>query len=181
MTETNDASDIPEQVSREAHLRVKGERDAARQELDKAKAALVDANLMFEAQGFLTGKVKDPVTAAKMVLPELRSFESADDRAARLEAAVPLFAPLEQASPNPTPKDSDAVVPDAPPTPSFMQPSPASDGAAPTQPKLTMRSPEVRELVKQGRDAEVKQMIARGEIEMHPLNRTYQAQHAESG
>lgn len=164
----------PDTISREAHERVLAQRDEYQSKLGEASKALADLKLVTEAQAFYTGKVRDPLAAAEMSLPKIRSVEDQEARQAALEASVPLFAPLETTTTEPVTGEVGEVVPEAPPTPQFMRPNPSSDGPAPPETKMTMRSPEVRALIEQGAEgqAKVHEMIKAGTIEFSPLNRT---------
>ena len=167
-----DRTELPDTISREAHERVLKQRDEAQASLTEATQALGDTKLLFEAQTFFSGKVKDPIAAAEMTLGKIRSVEDAETRQSRLEEAVDLFAPVDAPSdPQPLVEPGEAV-PDAPPTPGFMRPNPASDGPSPPEPKLTMQSPEVKALIESGQNAEVYKMIDSGQIEFSPFNRT---------
>lgn len=166
----------PETVSKEAHERVTSERNAFKAQLGEAQAALVDTKLLHEAQDYYSGKVKDPIQAAKMVLPDIRQL-TGEDKSHALESALPAFAPVASAEPAEEPKveEPTGVVPESPPAPSFMSPSPASDGPPPASERLNMKSEEVRAMVQANDFEGIKRLINEGRIDFHPLNQAAKA------
>lgn len=172
----------PETVSKEAHERVTSERNVFKAQLGEAQAALVDTKLLHEAQDYYSGKVKDPIQAAKMVLPDIRSM-SDEDKSHALESALPAFAPVTSAELAEEPKveEPTGVVPESPPAPSFMSPSPASDGPPPASERLNTKSDEFQALVKANDLEGIKRLDAEGRIDWHPLNESAKAKRTGGG
>lgn len=174
-----DAQDV---VSREAHDRVKQERDQLKAQAEQAAAAAKAALLVDKAYAALKGKVPDPYAAAKAVSrdPQFSTVDD-DELPQRLDQWVAEWKSLfgSDTSGNTQTSDSGQKEVDVaePPTPvapppgaARSAPSPANTGGQPTPEPLTFSSPEVRKLREQGRIDEIRQMLRDGRLVPSPGN-----------
>lgn len=171
--------DDREVVSREAHDRVKAERDQLKAEKEAAAAAARAAVLVDKAYSVLRDKgLPDPYAAAKAVSRDpLFASVGDDELPGRLDAWVTEWKALFGANPSAnTPKTPEDETPEPPapvaPPPGAARsaPSPANTGGQPTPEPLTFSSPEVRQLREQGRIDEIRAMLKDGRLVPSPNN-----------
>lgn len=163
-------------VSREAHDRVKSERDALKAQAEQAAAAAKAALLVDKAYVALKGKVPDPYAAAKAVSRDPQFTSVGDDELPqRLDEWVTewksLFGSDTSGEPKAPDEQKEPPAPVAPPPGAARNaPSPANTGGQPTPEPLTFNSPEVKQLRAQGRKDEIVQMLKDGRLVPSPGN-----------
>jgi hypothetical protein len=150
-------TDQDESVSREAHERVKRERDAATARLADLEGVVKDMGLREKAiDYFRSQSADDPVRWATVALPHLRET-ALDDIPSRLADLFPAV-----------PKAGTQVAEDAPLSPpsgfNTRQPNPAASGQAPKTEALKVGSAEVRKILNEQGMAGVRKLDADGGI-----------------
>lgn len=168
-------SDLPETISREAHLRVLAERDEAKSRASALESTVKDLALVNYARStFKTMNVTDPDGAAELALPHLRdiSGDNADEirkLVAEKIASDSRFALLQRqnASDDKSQEAETVVQPVVDPGgagPFGSGPSPAPTGAPPNA-KLTWQSPEVAEMIYNNDLAGLNQLLKDGRLD----------------
>lgn len=169
MADPDDSTEIAE--------RFRTERDQARAERDQLQAALTAALRVDKAYEALRGKdgITDPYRTAKVAVNSLgdgwKDDGFAEQIAEWVEAQRSLFAP----TPSPTPAStgdapSKPVVPVVPPGDAAIAPNPGATGGKPVGEPLTFFSPQIQELLAQGKTAEVAKLMKSDEYMPHPQN-----------
>lgn len=169
--------DSQETVSREAHDRVKSERDQLKTQVEVAATAARAAVLVDKAYSALQGKVPDPYAAAKAVSRDPQFAAVGDDELpGRLDAWVTEWKSLFGADMSDK-SGGTPEVPVEPPAPvapppgaARSAPSPANTGGQPVPEPLTFDSPEIKQLRSQGRVDEIRQLLKDGRLVPSPSN-----------
>lgn len=169
MPEAN-ASEHPDTVSREAHQRMTDERNEWKAKAETLQGTVLDMSVVDKARRhFSSQKVDDPDYFAELAVPKLRAshpeiFSQAEELAKLgeyLDADFGRFYPDDTPPANTPPP---VPEPDAMQPPDFTRPSPAADGAAPSEQKMTINHPEVRALIEANDEAGLRQLDKEGRI-----------------
>jgi hypothetical protein len=151
-------TDQDESVSREAHDRVKRERDAATAKLADLEGVVKDMGLREKAIDYFRGQsADDPVRWATVALPHLRevALEDIPSKLADLFPAVPKAG---------GPAVADEQLPSPPSGFNTRQPNPAASGQQPKGEALKVGSAEVRKMLSEGGLDEVRRLDKDGLI-----------------
>lgn len=154
-----------------AFERIKRENQKLQEQLAESQKLIEDANRAlgdvtlrdnlrghYKAQGF-----GDPDWAADIMLPHVRGVES-DKLADRL--AEPQFARLVELGKSSTPEAQPPVEPvDSGTLPGYARPSPGSAGEQVSDPVLTIRSPEVKEMMRRNDQAGLQALVESGRLQ----------------
>lgn len=162
----NQAQELPDTVSREAHQRAIDERNQARAENEALKATVLDMGYEDKARRHFAEKgVDDPDWAASIALPSMKSAKVETDAIGTyLDDTFARLYPT--AAPPAGDDDAGAPTPDAIDPPSFARPSPGSDGKGPEKKVYTTDDPEVKSIIQANDTAKFAQMVANGEISL---------------
>ena len=157
-------SEMPENVSREAHQRMTDERNDLKAQVADLSTTIMDFGYTEKARKHFTDKgLDDPDWAAEIALPSMKSAAVEvdnigtylDDKFAKLYPTVTPEGEIVAES-IPTP---DAVEP-----PGFARPSPASEGTPPGQQKYTSADPEIQALYQANDMPRIRELIDSGQL-----------------
>lgn len=168
--------ELSETVSREAHDRIKRERDELKAEKTQFESASQQFLLTDQAyEHFRSKGVTDPYAAAKAASRD-SMFVGVDRETLpdKLDSWLDDFKAVFGA---PAPSGDDgteagSTTPPTPPPPGAARPapSPANSGGDPKPEPMTMKHPDVQRLIREGRRDEVKEMVKDGRVQLSANN-----------
>lgn len=164
-----------DRVSREAHERIKRERDEALQQLEAAKPTLQAVGLIDKAYEHFKGKVPDPYAAARAasrdsMFAEVDTEQLAETFDSWLQEQQSAFG---FQSPNGDGGEPDPVPTAPPPGAGRPQPSPSGTGGEPKPEPLSWNSDEVRAAKRRGDRDQLQEWIKNGQLKLSPTNPFY--------
>lgn len=161
MADENDSTT----VSREAHDRIKTERDEYKAKVDELSATVKDLAYRDKARSWFASKgVDDAGLLADLALPHLRDIDPDKiEETLSSDRFKPLIA---QPKAN---TDQEGEPPIEPPTSGFSGPSPGTPGGTPPTPqKLEFKSQEVQDAILRGDRTQLDQWDSEGRINWDP-------------
>ena len=166
---TTEAPETTDDVSREAHERVKGENAALQTKVNELTKTVTDLGVKEIVRAHFTSKGLDgdgAEWAATIALPSIPNETAADQLGSYLDDNFARLYPTENSTPDvpvdgeETPPDmGDIPTPDANEPPGFARPSPAGDGQPPGEKLVTVDDDEFKELLKSGDEAGLQALI----------------------
>ncbi len=166
-TEAPETTD--EVISRDAHERVKREKAALQDQVDKLSGTVIEMGKKEIVRSHFATKglgPEDAEWAAKFSLPSIPDDTVADQLGTYLDENFARLYPKDDSTPDvpvdgaeKLPDTGDIPTPDANEPPGFARPSPAGDGQPPGVKIVTVDDDEFKDLLKSGDEAGLKELV----------------------